>query len=206
MKIKDEWIQNNGKYKCPECSKEYTKKGIGTHLWRMHGKGKGFEIWNKGLSKETSEIIRINAKSVSDYNIKNNIKPSSWKGKKHTQQAKRKIAESAKGNTNGLGRGKITYYKDVMMRSSWEASVAEYLDDHNIVWEYEKKAYSLSSTTSYRPDFFILDSNGDISYLIEVKGYFREQNKIKFENFKKTYPHIKIELWDKDELQKRDII
>lgn len=64
MKNKKEWIKPNGKYECPFCQKEYSAKGIGTHIWRTHGEGKNFNphpkgspSWNKGLTKETDKRI-----------------------------------------------------------------------------------------------------------------------------------------------------
>mgnify|MGYP006211505003 CR=1 FL=1 len=30
------------KIKCPHCEKEYSVKGLGTHIWRSHGKGINF--------------------------------------------------------------------------------------------------------------------------------------------------------------------
>lgn len=49
--------------KCSYCDKYFSKKGLGSHIWRMHGEGKTFnpckgrKPWNTGLTKETSEII-----------------------------------------------------------------------------------------------------------------------------------------------------
>jgi hypothetical protein len=38
MTINEDWLnEETGKYKCPECDKEYTKKGISTHIIRAHG-------------------------------------------------------------------------------------------------------------------------------------------------------------------------
>ncbi len=68
--IQEEWLQENGLYKCPHCNKEYVKKGISYHIWKMHteeGKlfdsNKGYKegtrkIWNKGLTKETNKSIK----------------------------------------------------------------------------------------------------------------------------------------------------
>jgi very-short-patch-repair endonuclease len=68
--IKESWVNKNGKYECPFCQKEYSKQGIGTHIWKNHteegknhnphiGYKKGTRIaWNKGLSKETNESIK----------------------------------------------------------------------------------------------------------------------------------------------------
>lgn len=61
--------------KCNICGKEFSDKGIGTHMWRMHGNGKSFNpnrgyldgsrvAWNKGLTKENSEPLQRMAKSL----------------------------------------------------------------------------------------------------------------------------------------------
>ena len=50
--------------KCKYCGKEYTSKGMGTHIWRTHGEGQEFnpnvsnkKPWNLGLNKNTD--IRV---------------------------------------------------------------------------------------------------------------------------------------------------
>ena len=65
-----EFNKETNKYVCPHCGKEYSKMGIGLHIWRNHteeGKkfdpNKGFKAgtrkgWNKGLTKETDERVR----------------------------------------------------------------------------------------------------------------------------------------------------
>jgi len=40
--VNEKWKQNNGKYQCPICKKEYTKKGIITHIYRSHTNKKFF--------------------------------------------------------------------------------------------------------------------------------------------------------------------
>jgi len=131
--------------------------------------------------------------------------PSS-KGKKHTSETKEKIAKALVGNNNGLGRGKQTEYKGILFKSTWEAKVAEYLDEINVCWVYEEKNYLLDEKRSYRPDFFIYDENGVFVKLIEVKGYFRKENKDKFELFKEKYSDILVELWDKTVLKELNLI
>jgi ribosomal protein L37AE/L43A len=209
MSIKNniEWLQSNGKYKCPICKKEYSKKGIGTHVWRSHGLGKNHKVpaWNKGLTKENNDIVKRISESVKENHKKGILlPPPSFKGKNHTEKSKENIAKSMRGNTNGNGRGKITYYKGIKMKSTWEAKAAKYLDDNNIDWIYEEKYYIINEKQSYTPDFFIYEE-GKLVKLIEVKGYFRAENKLKFNKFKNMYD-INIELWDKDELKKRNII
>lgn len=52
---------------CPECGKQFCKKGIGYHRWKMHGEGKDFNpcrnrvygpSWSKGLTKETNATLK----------------------------------------------------------------------------------------------------------------------------------------------------
>lgn len=65
MKCKEEWLNpETGKYKCPECDKEYSKTGICNHIWRIHGEGKKFSPckgkipFNKG--KTNLEMFGLN--------------------------------------------------------------------------------------------------------------------------------------------------
>ena len=57
------------KIKCPHCDKEYSKMGLGTHIWRTHGEGVSFssnhnlkngsrDVWNKGKTKENNSSIK----------------------------------------------------------------------------------------------------------------------------------------------------
>lgn len=39
--IQEEWKQVDGRYKCPQCEFRSSKKGLGSHIWRVHGAGKG---------------------------------------------------------------------------------------------------------------------------------------------------------------------
>jgi hypothetical protein len=128
-----------------------------------------------------------------------------WKDKRHSEESKAKISAAMVGNTNGKGMGKRTEYNGITFRSTWEAKVAEYLDLNNISWKYEESYFKLNGNKSYRPDFFVY-KNGNFTKLIEVKGYFRKENKEKFEEFKQLYPEIDIELWDKNVLKEMNIL
>lgn len=119
----------------------------------------------------------------------------SFTGKSHSQETKDKIRNSMIGNKHSKNqRNKKAFYKDIQMDSMWEVAVAKYLDDNNIIWKYEEKHYPLMESKTYSPDFFIYDSEDNLVKLIEVKGLFREANRIKFELFKAMYPDIVIEL------------
>jgi len=52
MRVDKKWLnKETGKYKCPYCEKEYSKKGISTHIMRKHtDKEKFSNSGTKGLS------------------------------------------------------------------------------------------------------------------------------------------------------------
>lgn len=127
-------------------------------------------------------------------------------GKQHSEETKAKISSSMKGNRNANHRGdRQSFYKDIRMDSSWEVKTAKYLDEQNIHWIYGEKGFKLSDGRYYYPDFFIYEDDKFVK-LVEVKGYFREQNRLKYELFKRDYSDIVIELWDQPVLKQLKII
>lgn len=189
---------------CPQCNKEV--KSLSRHTWKAHGPGvnhkpftgKTQEPWNKGLSKETNESLARVSKQKTGI-------PSGTKGCRLPEEVKDRISKSMRGNRNAKHRGNQCLYKGHKMDSGWEAKVAAYLDEQQIDWKYEEKAFPLNERRSYRPDFFIY-VNGIFSHAIEVKGYWREANLAKFAEFREKYPQIRIEIWDKAVLKERRII
>lgn len=95
-----------------------------------------------------------------------------------------------------LFRRRNIIYDDIHFKSSWEINVAKFLNENNINWKYENISYSLDDVRSYTPDFSIYE-NDVLKKHIEVKGYWRKENKEKFEEFLNKYPDIIIEVWDK---------
>ena len=82
-------------------------------------------------------------------------------------------------------------------RSSWEANYARLLNYQGVIWEYEKDTFELSSGGSYTPDFKI----GSNEY-VEIKGWLTDVAKEKLQLFKNEYPHIKLQLIQRDEYRK----
>jgi len=97
--------------------------------------------------------------------------------------------------------GKWGIYKKINMRSGWEIGYAKYLDSDRIRWFYEPKTFDLGKT-SYIPDFYLPKTN---TY-IEIKGYWRDDAKKKFELFKIKYPRVKIRVLMKPDLVKLGIL
>lgn len=126
---------------------------------------------------------------------------------KHNDETKNKISKALKGNRNANHRGdRQSYYNGIRMDSSWEVKTAKYLDDNNYNWKYDSEKYLLSDGRYIHPDFFIYDDNDNLIKIIEVKGYFREANKLKFEMFLTEYSNLKVELWNKNKLKLLQII
>jgi hypothetical protein len=196
-------------YKCQYCNKNIVHK----HTFVVHQK---YDCtlnpskiarppsWRKGLTKFTDERILKNSLYLKEY-FKN--KPGAFSGKRHTGEAKKKIAQAKLGNKHATHRGdRQSYYKNIRMDSKWEVGVAKFLDKSGIIWKYDEYGYTLSDKRVYYPDFFIYNNLDELIYLIEVKGYFREENRKKFELFRKEYPLIYIELWTGDILKQKQII
>lgn len=137
------------KIKCEFCGKEYSPKGIGTHIWRTHGDGKdhkpivrgptGRIPWNKGLTKddprikETSEKISLTMKG----------RP----GKSPSKEIKQQVSESMK-KAHAEGRawniGKSRWNNEPSYPEKFFMTVIENeFNDKNYVREFPFGNFSL---------------------------------------------------------------
>jgi len=97
---------------------------------------------------------------------------------------------------------KLLLYNGVYYRSNWEILVVKYFEVNNIKYEYENKVFILDDKETYTPDFYLPETNK----WIEVKGYWYEDAKIKFEKFKQIHNEIDIDVWDEKKLIELNII
>ncbi len=154
--------------------------------------------WNKGLSKETDKRVANHAATLKGRKVGG--------VKSHSEETKKRISAAMKGNTNAHHRGdRQSYYGNIRMDSRWEVGAARYFDANGIDWRYGERSFILSDGRHYFPDFFIYE-DGKFVKLIEVKGYFREANRAKFEMFQKEYPDVVVELWRGPDLRSRGIV
>lgn len=87
--------------------------------------------------------------------------------------------------------GKRTKYNDIWMRSTYETRVAALLDSLKLKWKYEPKCFLvLNETKTYLPDFYV--ENYDV--YVEVKGWWRDDAKEKFDDFVATYSQLRYSL------------
>lgn len=121
--------KETNKYVCPECGKEYSKKGIGNHFWRKHTEeGRNFDpnrgykegtrhAWNKGLTAETTERACKCAycgKEFSKYGIKAHI----WR--MHTKEGKKfnPLKNYIKGSRHAWNKGLTTEISEKVRKCS----------------------------------------------------------------------------------------
>lgn len=154
------------KFKCLYCDKIFkSENGVGVHYWRSHtDEGKSFRPgvghigWNKGLTKETSDILKSSGLKIRE----------AWKsGKlvwKLTDAGREKLSNLAK--TRHLGGYKqkkwknIRYEKDgeiIYLDSKYELLVARELDENLIKWIRPKSLkYKIhGKEKQYFADFYL---------------------------------------------------
>lgn len=77
---------------------------------------------------------------------------------------------------------KYIRYKHIWFHSSYENNFARWCCLNYIKWQYEPKTFNLGNTT-YTPDFYL----PEYDIYIEIKGYWRDDAKKKFNLFRKRY-------------------
>jgi len=193
---KEENKVGDDEYKCPECEKTYSKRGIGTHYWRNHTeegknhdpnegyKKKDREAWNKGLTKEDSESLKKMANSLSE-TWKNKEEHGGWN---HFKETREKLSKIRSQHNPGGWCDWHEYEKKngevVKLQGKWEVKCAEILENKDIDWikptngdhflNYEDDE---EITRKYVPDFY-LPKNG---LYLGVKGHWWANSKQKME-------------------------
>lgn len=82
---------------------------------------------------------------------------------------KRSLVQNLKFNLRGL--------TSVLTKSSYETNFIKYFEKNSVMWDYEPIRIELD-VGSYTPDF-VIDHN-DEKYIIEVKGYLPDEDKISY--------------------------
>jgi len=157
--INENWLnKETGKYRCPHCNKEYTKKGIGTHIWRSHGEGKNFtgnnkgfkdgtrSAWNKGLTKDTDDRVKNYGETYSKRVKSGDIKIHN-KGKSTSEMTKKRISESMKiahneGRAHNIGQSRWNNEMSYPEKFFREVIENEF-KDKNFVQEYNVGIFSI---------------------------------------------------------------
>jgi len=175
----DEFCQVlNGKYLCPHCNKEYSKKGIATHIWRTHGEGQNFTAnndgrtaWNKGLTKKTDNRVKANS-IASSIVFQNQISNGTYKKRIKGEEARKILSESQSIKNTG-GKSKWFEVNNTFVQGTWERDCALKFCEFNIEWKKIKKdmmtIYQMEGKLkNYTPDIFI----PSLDMTLEIKGFW----------------------------------
>ena len=152
------------------------------------------------------------AKWIHQYGIKPRSTSEYLTGRPKTKEHRQKLSESKKGKKNhNFGKkrkhhGKRCWYKcpngeTVSMRSRWEVAFAHHLTSNGTDWEYEPKTFLLEDGSAYTPDFYLIEQHE----FIEIKGWMTECHQRRIEDFRHTYPTIKLTVLRRPHLQKLGI-
>jgi hypothetical protein len=177
------------------------KKGLPSQLFDKQFLIDEYLIAHKPF-KHIAKDLGVSATTVKRYLIKNGIElreDALKDGYKHGFIDGRSGADSpsfGKDAHHGKGQWVCLDGKWVYMRSSWEVTVAKFLFLQGINFKYEEVRYNLGDTT-YRPDFFIYKENGELDYILEVKGWYKDEFVRKLMLFKTLYPDVDYVLLDK---------
>ena len=200
-----------------EIRKEKIKKFYDENI--HHGKGKKRPEHVIQALKKANEGKKASEKTKQLLSSQRKGSKNSFFGKKHSEETIEKLREIGRKNSK-KGKdshfyGKIYHPKKIKFlyenkifyfKSTWELKVANYFISKNINFLYEEKFFEMiidNKETTYTPDFYL----PDINLFIEVKGYWRDDAIIKFNNFCETYKDIyNIEVWNKEILKNKKIL
>jgi len=219
-------LQENEKYACNSCGKEYTRKGISTHYWLRHGNGsshlekiqknfheiceskRGKPSWNSGLTASTDERV-----AKSRETLKKRVEAGEFfqsrVGVPLKDSTKEKLSEARSRFLNERGNGgfkDVKWFKTIdsfgnecSLRGSWERDVAAWLDRQDIKWtrKFYVKYLDENVNRTYSPDFFIPSDNA----IIEVKGYYSDKDKRKMQLVQEQHLNLIMKMIMKKEFE-----
>ena len=174
----------------PERRNEYSKRMIKDNImYNEEVRAKHLESVN---TKEYKDKMSVSTKK-------------SWKTKPKMKNCGKNSHMFGKPPHHGKVYTHISPFQgEIKLNGSYEHKYALYLDSNSVKWYYEPKYFDLilnEKETSYTPDFYIPSQDK----YIEIKGYWRDDSKEKYELFLKTYPEIKIKLLMLEDLKELGI-
>ena len=116
------------------CPKKPPNTGFKNHFDKAKSLGIAIVPWNKG-------------------------KPGR-RGWHHTEERKRLLSEKARKSKHRRLRKGVSFYRGIMMDSSWEVELAKRLDSLGVVWTRPEPIEWIDSeekTHNYFPDFYLPD-------------------------------------------------
>ena len=112
--------------------------------------------------------------------------------------------EIALKNARSHNKSCILYHwktnEELICTASYEKKVVEFLNKNQIEYDWQPKVFNMPDEHTYSPDLYLPEGR----LWVEIKGYMRERNRIKWEWFHNQYPNS--ELWNKEELKELGIL
>jgi very-short-patch-repair endonuclease len=179
-KIDDSWLLENGKYQCPHCDKEYSKNGIGTHIWRTHGEGQNWTAnidgYKDGTRKGTNGFIKGTQVEHSDETKKKISEKAT--GRIIDYSTREKISESMKiahkeGRAHNIGQSRwnneMSYpEKFFTLVIENEFTDKKYINEFPVgiysidfAWVDKKRAIEIDGDQHEKPDYKTRDKRKD---------------------------------------------
>lgn len=164
--------------------------------YKASGKPKGYIPWNAGLTKETDQRVLKHSNTLKG-------KVGTFLGKKHTEDAKRKIGQKLSINNKG-GRAKWYEVAGQKVQGTWERNVALKFEELGIEWKKLKTNKDIleyimdGKLRCYTPDFYLPAYN----VYLEVKGRWWGSDREKMDIVIRTYPDKNIVIVEKEQYEK----
>lgn len=150
---------------------------------------KNRQVWNKGLTKETSKSLQ---KASETYKKNRELGlHKSIPNPMNNPNSRKKLSETclrkSKEGTwhTSLAKSMHINYNGVDLHGSWEFKYAKFLDFNNIRWERCKDRFPYTYKNKlhyYTPDFYLPE---DDKY-IEIKGYITDKDYAKWKQIPKN--------------------
>lgn len=180
----------------------YSQETLNKKSQSMKGKVLGRIPWNKGKTKATDQ--RLKWAGIKGSRIRTGTRVSESTKNKISNTLTKKIASGeikvAPQTCKHGVRNDLGHY----CRSMFEANYCRFLKYNNIKYEYEttKCIFKLSNGRNYICDLYLPETN----QYIELKGWLRDEDKIKYNLFQQDYPFINWKIILQDSIEWKNIV
>ena len=178
-------IPAKGNWRCVWCEEIFrTRREMQNHKHENHSEYSSKKAWNKGLTKETNEIVRRRGQTLSK-NLKSGKTKNVWFGRHHSEETKQKLSSSCGNIHHNFKHVKTGSYQGIWCDSGWELAWVVYNLEHNIKFKRNKIGFDYYDENKqrkrkYYPDFILEDGT-----FVEIKGWNNRDWKMKINQFPK---------------------